>query len=68
MIVSPRKIQGNAGATGAAIDDRRQNMYMPPGENETGKKEAAASRGSRKKDTEMPPIERVQGPDIKGMR
>ncbi|QKD13650.1 hypothetical protein [Mesorhizobium sp. NZP2077] len=29
---------------------------------------AAPSRGSGKKDTKMPPIERVQGPDIKGMR
>ncbi|QND58457.1 hypothetical protein [Mesorhizobium huakuii] len=29
---------------------------------------AAPSRGPGKKDTKMPPIERVQGPDIKGMR
>jgi hypothetical protein len=29
---------------------------------------AAPLRGSGKKDTKMPPIERVQGPDIKGMR
>jgi hypothetical protein len=29
---------------------------------------AASLRGSGKKDTKMPPIERVQGPDIKGMR
>jgi hypothetical protein len=33
-----------------------------------GEKQTAAWRGSRKKDIEMPPIERVQGPDIKGMR
>jgi hypothetical protein len=33
-----------------------------------GAKLAASSRGSRKKDTKMPPIERVQGPNIKGMR
>jgi hypothetical protein len=34
----------------------------------SGKKMATTRRGLRKKDTEMPPIERVQGPDIKGMR
>ncbi|UVK39004.1 hypothetical protein LHFGNBLO_000315 [Mesorhizobium sp. AR10] len=45
------------------LDDRRRDLHLP-----SGGKEAAASRGSWKKDTEMPPIERVQGPDIKGMR
>jgi hypothetical protein len=32
------------------------------------KKRPRHGRGCGSKDTEMPPIERVQGPDIKGMR
>ncbi|QPC89146.1 hypothetical protein [Mesorhizobium sp. INR15] len=46
-----------------ARGNRRKAMCVP-----LGARLAAPSRGSRKKDTKMPPIERVQGPDIKGMR
>jgi len=49
---------------GAATSGLRQVRQATP----SGKKMATTRRGLRKKDTEMPPIERVQGPDIKGMR